>query len=183
MSDNRPRSPLEEIYREHRDALERYISRRTRWQEEAEDILQEVFYRLARLDPVTNPVERISAWLHAAARNQIIDRARKRKEERLDEQQDDDALAGITAAFSEENHSPLDALLRSLFWEELHDALEELPDNQRSVFELTEFDGFSFKEISASTGIPVNTLLSRKHHAVLHLRQRLQQLYRDITER
>ncbi|MDR2414117.1 MAG: RNA polymerase sigma factor [Odoribacteraceae bacterium] len=183
MSNDAPRSPLEEIYQEHRAALKGYISRRVRWQEEAEDILQDVFYRLARVDLVATPVEQISAWLYTTARNRIIDRARRRKEERLPARDDNETLEALAGILDEEDNSPLSALLKSLFWEELHRALEELPDGQRTVFELTEIDGFSFKELSASTGIPVNTLLSRKHHAVIFLRKRLQQLYREIAER
>ena len=169
--------PIAAIYREHREALERYIAGRVRWSEEAEDILQDVFYSLARLDPVTRPVENIAAWLYAAARNRIIDRSRKQREERLP----DDAIEEITDLF--DDSAPLPAMLRSLFWEILRAALEELPDSQRSVFELTEIDGFTFKEISDSTGIPINTLLSRKHRAVTHLRRRLQSLYSEIIER
>jgi RNA polymerase sigma factor (sigma-70 family) len=173
---------LSAIYREHRAGLKGYVSKRVKAREEVEDIVQDVFYHLARLDPVSQPVEKISAWLHAVARNRIIDRGRKRKEERLPARDDDDPLAEISDILRAEEDDPLSSLLKSLFWEELQRALEELPAAQRSVFELTELEGFSFKEIAGTTGIPLNTLLSRKHHAILHLRERLRGLYREIME-
>lgn len=166
---------IAQIYTEHRSKLRNFIAQRVSFKEDVEDILHNVFYNLCKIDLAANPIEQISAWLYAAARNQIIDRDRKKKEERLPELIDDDGdfFADISTLLADEGNDPETALLQSMIWEELETALAELPAEQRTVFELTELQGFSFKEIAESTGITVNTLISRKRYAVLHLRERL----------
>ena len=172
------------IYESHRPALKGFISRRVDSAEEAEDILQNVFYNLARIDLIENPIEHISSWLYSVARNQIIDRRRKHREEPMptlrSTADDDDFSPDLTAIIAATDDNPEKDYLRSLVWEELELALAELPPEQRSVFELTELEGISYKEISESTGTPLNTLLSRKRYAVLHLRDRLGQLHEEL---
>lgn len=174
------------IYESHRSELKWFISKRVSTAEEAEDILQNVFYNLARIDLIENPIEHISSWLYSVARNQIIDRHRKHKEEPMpvlhSGPDDDDFSADLTAIIAATDSDPEKDYLRQLVWDELEVALSELPPEQRSVFELTEMEGISYKDISESTGIAVNTLLSRKRYAVLHLRERLAQLYSDILQ-
>jgi RNA polymerase sigma factor (sigma-70 family) len=142
---------------------------------DAEDILQDVFYELIEAYRLMKPIEQVSAWLFRVARNRITDLFRKRKPESLDVAVDDERtiadLLPSPGAGPEAEHA------RGVLIEELADALDELPQDQREVFIAHEIEGRSFKEIAAATGTNVNTLLSRKHNAVLHLRQRLQSIY------
>lgn len=173
-----------EIFRKYQSQLKGFISKRVPSREDCEDILQNVFYQLARADLETNPISQISAWLYAVARNQIIDRSRKKKEEEMpllsDREDDKSFVREVTDILMDENQSPEMDYLRSLVWEELEEALSELPAEQRDIFELTELEDISFKEISEATGIAVNTLISRKRYAVLHLRKRLCSLYEEL---
>ena len=174
------------IYEAHHAELKGFISKRVAFREDAEDILQNVFYQLSKVDLVENPIEHITSWLYAVARNQIIDRSRKKREERLPRPKktrsnDEDFWVDVSEFLSNDDDTPETEYLKSLIWEELETALTELPAEQRTVFELTELEGVSFREISESTGIPQNTLLSRKRYAVLHLRQRLAGLYTELT--
>lgn len=177
---------ISEIYKEYGDELKGYISKRVTFTEDAEDILQNVFYNLAKIDLVENPIEEISSWLYSVARNQIIDRTRKKKEERFasptGDENEDKFIHEITDLLADNANTPEMAYLQTLVWEELEAALNELPEEQKSVFELTELEGFSFKEISESTGIAVSTLLSRKRYAVIHLRERLKELYDEMVK-
>ncbi|GHV13147.1 RNA polymerase subunit sigma-24 [Fibrobacterales bacterium] len=153
--------------------------------EEAEDIVQDVFYQLVRMDNLAKPVEQTMAWLYKTATNRIIDKGRKKKEEQLpthyDEDEEDyiyDEIADI--AFGEES-TPETEYLRSIVLDEINAALAELPPEQREVFEQSEILGMSVKEISETTNTPINTILSRKHYAVLALRKQLKELYEEIT--
>lgn len=172
------------IYVKHSAELKGFISKRVAFQEDAEDILQNVFYQLAKIDLVENPIEQVSSWLYAVARNQIIDRSRKKREapmpQRKKERDDVEFWVDLTDFLENDDDSPETEYLKTLIWEELELALSELPPEQRAVFELTELEGASFKEIAESTGLPVNTLISRKRYAVLHLRERLSGLYREL---
>ena len=173
------------IYREHHAELKGFISKRVAFREDAEDILQNVFYQLAKVDLVENPIEHIAAWLYAVARHQIIDRSRKKREERLPRPKKTrgdaaDFRVDVSKFLAADEGSPETEYLKVLIGEELEAALAELPDEQRTVFELTELEGIPFREISESTGIPLNTLLSRKRYAVLHLRERLAGLYAEL---
>lgn len=174
------------VYEQYTPQLKGYIKRRVDSDEEADDILHDVFYKLAKTDLLENPIEYISSWLYQTASNRIIDRRRKRKEHSLPETRDNDEdsyfLDSLSAYLADESHEP-DAVLRNeIIRDEIAKALSELPAEQRSVFELTEYDGLSYKEISESTGICVATLISRKHYAITHLRKKLEQLYIDITD-
>ena len=172
------------IYEKYHSELKGFISKRVAFKEDAEDILQNVFYSLSKIDLVQNPIEQVSSWLYSVAKNQIIDRNRKKKEERLPQlksnSDDDDFIADISDLLSDKTNDPEMKYLQSTIWKELNQALNELPLEQRTVYELTEMQGFSFKEISNSTGIPVNTLISRKRYAILHLRERLNNFYVDM---
>ncbi|WP_431212381.1 RNA polymerase sigma factor [Puia sp. P3] len=152
-----------------------FIRPRVTSEADAEDILQDVWYQLTTTVD-TGPIEQISGWLFAVARNKIIDRHRKKKPESLDNDEID-----FAAIFLDESSNPETANLRGLFWKALQEALDELPEEQRSVFVWHELDGLSFKEIAEITGENVNTLISRKRYAVVHLRERLLDLYREIV--
>jgi len=170
---------------EYQPQLKSFIRNRVAQKEDAEDILQDVFYQLVKtINTALSPIENVSAWLYRVARNTIINHSTKKQETELPVYQNDDDDDGILKDFSEvlfnNETSPEMEYLRSLVWVELENALAELPSEQREIYELTEFDGIPVKEISQTTGITVNTLLSRKHYAVLHLRKRMRQLYEDI---
>ncbi|MDH6355366.1 RNA polymerase sigma factor (sigma-70 family) [Dysgonomonas sp. PH5-45] len=172
-----------EIYQKYNSPLRGFIAKRVPSKEDCEDILQNVFYQLSKTDFETNPIEQISGWLYSVARNQIIDRSRKHKEQELPYVINDNDEAVFLKEITEtilDSDSPETEFLKSLVWKELEVALGELPPEQRSVFELTELEGFSFKEISEATDIGVNTLISRKRYAVLHLRKKLYELYEDL---
>lgn len=175
------------IFKKYRSQLKSYISRRVFSKEDGEDILQNVFYQLSKIDLIEKPIEQMAAWLYSVTNNQIIDRSRKRKEEEMPYITTADGegvfLAEITGLLLDEDTSPEIEYIRSLVWDELEIALSELPEEQRQVFELTELEGFSFKEISEATGMAVNTLISRKRYAVLHLRERLKDLYYELLDK
>ncbi|MDR0836569.1 MAG: sigma-70 family RNA polymerase sigma factor [Tannerella sp.] len=182
------REHLEELIVEYQPRLKSFIQKQVNNKEDAEDILQDVFYQLIKtVNTAMNPIENVSAWLFRVARNTIINAGIKKKEEPMPVYQNNESDGDVVKDFSEilfsgeeTNPSPETEYLRSLVWTELESALSELPLEQRELFELTELDGISMKEISETTGVSVNTLLSRKHYAVLHLRKRLKDLYEDI---
>lgn len=178
---------VSDIFKKYRSQLKSYITKRVLSKEDGEDILQNVFYQLSKVDLLENPIEQISSWLYSVTRNQIIDRSRKQKEVAMpyisSGDKDDMFLTELTETLLFDNDaSPENEYLRSLIWEELELALKDLPAEQREVFELTELEGFSFKEIAAASGVAVNTLISRKHYAVLHLRECLKHLYTELLE-
>lgn len=152
---------------------------------EAEDIVQEVFYELLEAYRLMKPVEHVTAWLFRVARNRIIDLFRKKKPESLNEpviSSDDGDTLLLEDMLPSAKTGPEAAYARNMLLDALEDALEELPAGQRDVFIAHELMGLSFKEISAETGLSVNTLLSRKRYAVLHLRRRLQAIYDDFAK-
>ncbi|MDR2948843.1 MAG: RNA polymerase sigma factor [Prevotella sp.] len=177
---------VSDIFNKYRNQLKGYINKRVLSKEDGEDILQNVFYQLSKIDLIERPIEQISAWLYSVANNQIIDRSRKHREVEMPyvktEDNDELFMAEITSLLMDDDSSPETEYLRSLVWIELENALSEIPIEQREIFELTELEGFSFKEISEETGITVNTLISRKRYAVLHLRERLRDLYYELLE-
>src|SRR5438045_608848 len=163
--------------------LRSFIRRRVSDREDAEDILQDVFSELVEAYRLMKPIEQVGAWLFRVARNRIIDRFRKRKEEPLSEQvAEDGEVLMLEELLPSPDAGPDAAYARSVLLEELEDALQELPPEQREVFVAHEIEGRSFKEIAAETDLTVNTLLSRKHYAVLHLRERLRAIYNEFTE-
>lgn len=161
-----------------------FIRRRVSSQADAEDILQDVWYQLTTAVD-SEPIEQMSGWLFKVARNKIIDRYRKKQPDSLDlllETGETDNGPDLAAILLDKGQDPETDNLRSLFWKTLDGALDELPEEQRAVFVWNELDGLSFKEIAERTGEKVNTLISRKRYAVLHLRERLQTLYQEIIE-
>jgi len=164
--------------------LRNFIRKRVPDEADAEDILQDVFYELIEAYRLMKPVEQAGAWMFRVARNRIIDRFRKTKPEAFTPVKDPDEESGDSLTLEDllpsSDAGPEAAYARSILMEELDAAIDELPEDQREVFIAHEYDGFSFKEISAETGVSVNTLLSRKHHAVVHLRQRLQTIYDEF---
>lgn len=157
-----------DIFKKYRQKLLAFIRDKVQKEEDAEDILQDVFLRLIQTEENTSILQ-ISGWLYQVARNSIIDRNRKQQEERMPQiavqRNDDSFLREVTEILVDEDLSPDKEYLRTLVWEELEKALSELPPEQRIVFEQTELQGITFKELSASSGIAVKTLLSRKHYA------------------
>ncbi|MBV4357907.1 RNA polymerase sigma factor [Pinibacter aurantiacus] len=150
-----------------------FIRKRVDNEADAEDILQDVFYQFVGN---TQPIEQLTAWFFTVTRNKITDKKRKKKPDSVEDiytSEDGETIAEWTELFSEGNENPETAYLRSLFWEALDSALKELPKEQRDVFILNELEGVPFKEIAEQTGETVNTLISRKRYAVLHLRDRL----------
>ena len=175
---------ISEIIKNYSTRLQGFIRKRVRNSEDAEDILQEVFYQLADADRLLKPIDQMAAWLFTVARNKITDLYRKKKTESLPEffaeTEDESTFKELRDLMFDNGTTPEDDYLRSLVWIELEKALDELPEEQRLVFELTEMKGLSFKEISEQTGVTVNTLISRKRYAVLVLRERLQLIYDEL---
>jgi RNA polymerase sigma factor (sigma-70 family) len=166
--------------------LRNFIRRRVDDPGDAEDILQDVFYELVEAYRMMKPVEQVTAWLFRVARNRITDLFRRKRREasrsdpaRLSEDGEEFLLEELLPSTET---GPDGAYVRNLLLEALDDALDELPAEQCEVFVAHELMGYSFKELSAQSGVSVNTLLSRKHYAVLHLRERLQAIYDEFTK-
>jgi len=173
-----------EIFKDYQRRLLNFIRGKVNRLEDAEDILQDVFYQFSRVDNLINPIENTSAWLYRSAKNKIIDHRRKKKDEPLpasyDEDEDEYIIDEIADIIYGKEETPETEMLRSLVFEEIQTALAELPKEQREVFEMTELLEYSIKETAEKTNTPVNTVLSRKHYAVKFLRKRLEELYGDV---
>jgi RNA polymerase sigma factor (sigma-70 family) len=178
---------LAEAVAREQGRLRNFIRRRVPDDAEAEDILQDVFYELVEAYRLMKPIEQVGAWMFRVARNRIIDAFRKKKPEALAAQtkraNDDNEPMTLEELLPSPEAGPEAEYARSVLLDELDAALEDLPDDQRDVFVAHEIEGRSFKEISAETGVSVNTLLSRKHQAVLHLRRQLRTIYGEFTDR
>jgi RNA polymerase sigma factor (sigma-70 family) len=174
-------SYLLETIKEYGKGLMSFIRGRVKSDEDAQDILQDIWYSLS-LVVDTAPVEQTSAWLYKVARNKITDKYRKRSESSLDDLfEDDDDLDYSSILFSDSDN-PETEYLRNIFWKQLFIALDELPEVQKQVFVWQELEDIPFQEIAKQTGVNVQTLVSRKRYAVLHLRKRLKQLYDELTD-
>jgi RNA polymerase sigma factor (sigma-70 family) len=174
------KSNINKVVNDYSRRLLGFIRRRVPNEADAEDILQDVFYQFMGN---TKPIEQLTAWLFTVARNKITDRQRKHQPEALEDlysREDDDAAFDWTEIFFDNTDNPETEYLRSLFWEALDNALDELPAAQRDVFVMNEMDGIPFKVIAEQTGETINTLLSRKRYAVLHLRERLLVLKNEL---
>jgi RNA polymerase sigma factor (sigma-70 family) len=171
---------ISEVIQRERGRLFQFIRKRVDDEGDAEDILQDVFYELIEMYRLMRPIEQVGAWLYRVARNRIVDRFRKHKPETRVEVPEEDALL-LEDLLPSPDAGPEALYARSVLLEELDAALEELPEEQREVFIAHEMDGRSFKELAEETGLSINTLLSRKHYAVLYLRRRLQAIYEDFT--
>ncbi len=172
---------LGQIIRGYSQRLYGFIRGRTSNDADAEDILQEVWFQLSRLVDL-EAIENINAWLFRVARNKVTDRYRKREEESLDglAYEDENGDTSFQEILLADFNTPETEHLRQFFWEELFAALGELPATQRDVFIWNELDGETFQEISDRTGVNVKTLISRKRYAVVHLRERLADLYEEL---
>jgi RNA polymerase sigma factor (sigma-70 family) len=162
-----------------------FIRRRVKNDADAEDILQDVWYQFSSVIN-SEPIEQTGAWLYRVARNKILDKHKKHTEVLMDDMlagdEDDDEAPDFKAILMTEATTPETEYVRNLFWEQLFFALDELPPEQRQVFMWHELDDIPFSEIAENTGINVQTLVSRKRYAVVHLRKRLKQLYEEITQ-
>lgn len=178
---------IEHLYKTDRKKFLGFIRQRVRSQEEAEDILQDVFTNvLAASKNVQKPIENIASWVFTAVRNRIIDSYRKKRAETFSDMQTpgqaEDGVDAFENFLGDLTDSPETDLVRKTIWEAVQDGLKELPDEQRDVFVKNEFEGISFREMSEDTGVNINTLLARKRYAVLHLRKKLKDLYSSINE-
>jgi len=184
MTDDQNRRIVQAV-EEQEGRLRGFIRRRVTDDSDAEDILQDVFYELVQAYRLVKPVEQVGAWLFRVARNRIIDRFRHRRPETLGSN-DAAEEAGERFLWADllpsPEAGPEAAYAREVLLEELDAALDELPEEQREVFVAHEIEGRSFKDLAAATGLSVNTLLSRKHYAVLHLRRRLRAIYDEFKK-
>lgn len=172
------------IFTAFRQKLLTFITCRVSSEEDAEDLLQDVFLRFLQTEENVS-IEQISAWLYKVTRNRITDYRRKKGETALsapsdNEDEDDVPLKEITNILIEKDADPEQEYLRKFIWEEIEKALDELPKEQRDVFEQTEFENKSYEDIASTSGVQVKTLLSRKHYAVTFLRKRLKKIYEMI---
>src|SRR5438034_808205 len=171
---------ISEIVVEERSRLRNFIRRRVPDPADAEDIVQEVFYELVEANRLLMPIEHVTGWLFRVARNRITDLFRKKKADIFSDaavEDEDGELLHVEDLLPSPDAGPEALYVRNLLLDELEFALGELPDEQREVFVAHELEGRSFKELSAESGVNVNTLLSRKRYAVLHLRERLQSIH------
>jgi RNA polymerase sigma factor (sigma-70 family) len=186
IADAQNRQIQDTVKRERRRLLA-FIRQRIPRPDDAEDILQDVFYEFTEMARLMKPVEQIASWLFTVARNKITDRYRKKKPLLLEDvfvfkgDGDDDGYLLDDLLPAADVRSADAEMMRETIMEALTDALEELPVEQREVFIWHELEDKSFKEIAELTGTPVNTLLSRKRYAVLHLRERLKELYTELS--
>jgi RNA polymerase sigma factor (sigma-70 family) len=176
---------ISETVKREQSRLQNFIRRRVPDPRDAEDILQDVFYELVEANRLLMPIEHLTGWLFRVARNRITDLFRKKKPESFSEnaiEYEDDELLYLDDVLPSPDAGPEALYLRNVLLDEMELALEELPAEQRDVFVAHELEGRSFKEMAASSGVSVNTLLARKRYAVLHLRERLQTVHDEFTK-
>ena len=176
---------ISEVVKREGSRLRNFIRRRVSDPLDAEDVLQDVFYKLVEANRLLMPIDHVTGWLFRVARNRITDLFRKKKPERFRDAatvDEEGEVLLIEDLLPSPDAGPEALYLRNLLLDELELALDELPDEQREVFVAHELEGRSFKELSVESGVSVNTLLSRKRYAVLHLRQRLQTIYDEFTK-
>jgi len=178
---------ISEIIAEEGARLQNFVRRRVPNEADVEDLLQDVFYEVTLAQRLAEPVERWSAWMFRVARNRIIDLFRKKKMESLSREPVAVSEEGEPLLLEEvlpsPDAGPEAAYVRSVLLEEIDEALDELPPEQREVFLAHEVEGYSFKEIAERTGVGVNTLLSRKHYAVLTLRRLLEAVHEEFGKK
>ncbi len=176
---------ISEVVKREQSRLRNFIRRRVPDPRDAEDILQDVFYELVEANRLLMPIEHVTGWLFRVARNRITDLFRKKKPESFSDTavaDEDDELLQLEDLLPSPDAGPEALYARNVLLDELELAVDELPEEQREVFVAHELEGRSFKEMAAETGVSVNTLLSRKRYAVLHLRERLQSIYDEFTK-
>ena len=177
---------ISEVIAEERSRLRNFIRKRVPNEADVEDLLQEVFYELVEANRLLMPIEHVTGWLFRVARNRITDLFRKKRPENFSDAavaDEDGELLQIEDLLPSPDAGPEAIYFGNVLLDELEFALDELPDEQREVFVAHEIEGRSFKELSAESGVSVNTLLSRKRYAVLHLRERLQSIHDEFMER
>jgi RNA polymerase sigma factor (sigma-70 family) len=173
---------ISDVVRREQYRLRDFIRRRVPDPRDAEDVLQDVFYRLVEANRLLMPIDHVTGWLFRVARNRIVDLFRKYQPESFSDIDVEDDELLLDDLLPSPDAGPEALYARRLLLDELQLAIAELPDEQRAVFIAHELEGRSFKEMAAETGVNVNTLLSRKRYAVLHLRERLQRIYDDFTK-
>lgn len=177
---------ISEVISEERARLRNFIRRQVPNPADAEDILQDVFYKLVEANRLLMPIDHVTGWLFRVARNRITDLFRKRREESFSDTEleyEHGELLHLEDLLPSPAAGPEALYVRSVLLDELELAIDELPEEQREAFVAHELDGRSFKELSAESGVNVNTLLSRKRYAVLHLRERLQSIYEEFINK
>ena len=177
---------ISQVVAEERPRLRNFIRRRVPDPADVEDIVQDVFYELVEANRMLMPIEHVAGWLFRVARNRITDLFRKKKPENFSEaaiEGEDGELLRIEELLPSPEDGPEALYFRNALLDELEIALGELPEEQREVFVAHELEGRSFKEMAAETGVNVNTLLARKRYAVLHLRERLQNIYEEFLRK
>ena len=176
---------ISEVVMREQSRLRNFIRRRVPDPRDSEDILQDVFYKLVEANRLLMPIEHVTGWLFRVARNRIIDVFRKKKPESFSEaavEGEDGEMLQLEDLLPSPDAGPEAIYVRNVLLDELELAVEELPEEQREVFVAHELEGRSFNEMAAETGVSVNTLLSRKRYAVLHLRESLQTIYGEFTK-
>jgi RNA polymerase sigma factor (sigma-70 family) len=177
---------ISEVVERERSRLRNFIRRRVPDPADAEDILQDVFYKLVEANRLLMPIEHVTGWLFRVARNRITDAFRKKRPDNFSDvavpHDDEEELMQFEDLLPSPDAGPEALYARNVLLDELELAIDELPEEQRTVFVAHELQGRSFKEITAETGVSVSTLLSRKRYAVLHLRQSLQSIYNEFTK-
>lgn len=158
-----------------------FIRSKVQTDEDAEDIIQDVWYQFS-IQSEIEAISSISGWLYRVAKNRIIDRGRKKNYDLLEETGfvSEDGEWIMPEFLLADDNNPETEHIKQIFWEELFAALEELPDNQRSVFERNELEDMTLQQIANEDGVPLKTVISRKRYAVLHLRNRLEEQYNDL---
>jgi len=181
MSKSQSKS-IENTFNKERGKLFNFIKSRVKDNDLAEDLLQDVFYQLISAYDTIESIEKQTSWLFTVARNKITDFYRKKKPVRLSQTMDGDETEVYLENIMPDLENLPDAMyFRSIIWERLEEALEDLPEKQREVFIAHEFENKSFKELSSELGVSVNTLLTRKRYAILFLREQLNDLYEEIN--
>jgi RNA polymerase sigma factor (sigma-70 family) len=177
---------ISEVIAEERSRLRNFIRKRVPNEADVEDLLQEVFYELVEANRLLMPIEHVTGWLFRVARNRITDLFRKKRPETFSDaalEDENGELLQIEDLLPSPDAGPEAIYVRNMLLDELELALDELPDEQRDVFVAHEVEGRSFKELSAESGVNVNTLLSRKRYAVLHLRERLHSIHNEFMKK
>jgi RNA polymerase sigma factor (sigma-70 family) len=176
---------IAEAVSRERARLKNFIRNRVPDERDAEDILQDVFYELVEAYRMMKPIEKVSAWLYRVARNRITDLFRRKRPEAVAQDQlaisEEGEVLSLEDLLPSAQAGPEAAYARAVLVEELDAALGELPEEQRQAFVAHEIEGRSFEELSQETGLSVNTLVLRKHYAVIHLRERLEEIYDDFV--
>ena len=177
---------ISDIVAEQRSRLRNFIRRRVPNEADVEDVLQDVFYQLVEANRLLMPIEYVTGWLYRVARNRITDLFRKKRPENFSDvatANEEGEWLRLEEMLPSPDAGPDALYIRHMILEELEHALGELPDEQREVFIAHELEGRSFKELSEASGVTVNTLLSRKRYAVLHLREQLRAIYDEFFQK